>query len=30
MKDTGKLPLPDPLLAVRDLSVSFVQGGPSE
>jgi microcin C transport system ATP-binding protein len=27
MKDTGKLPLPDPLLAVRDLSVSFVQGG---
>jgi microcin C transport system ATP-binding protein len=27
MKDTGKLPLPEPLLAVRDLSVSFVQGG---
>jgi microcin C transport system ATP-binding protein len=27
MKDTGKLPLPDPLLAVRDLSVGFVQGG---
>ena len=27
MKDTGKLPLPDPLLAVRDLGVAFVQGG---
>ena len=27
MKDTGKLPLPEPLLAVRDLSVSFLQGG---
>ena len=27
MKDTGKLPLPEPLLAVRDLSVAFVQGG---
>ena len=27
MKDTGKLPLPEPLLAVRDLSVGFVQGG---
>ena len=27
MKDTGKLPLPEPMLTVRDLSVSFVQGG---
>jgi microcin C transport system ATP-binding protein len=27
MKDTGKLPLPEPLLAVRDLSVAFLQGG---
>jgi ABC-type microcin C transport system duplicated ATPase subunit YejF len=27
MRDTGRLPLPDPLLAVRDLSVGFVQGG---
>ena len=27
MKDTGRLPLPDPLLAVRDLGIGFVQGG---
>ena len=27
MKDTGKLPLPEPLLAVRDLGVTFDQGG---
>jgi microcin C transport system ATP-binding protein len=27
MKDTGKVPLPEPVLAVRDLSVGFVQGG---
>ena len=27
MKDTGKLPLPQALLAVRDLSVTFHQGG---
>ncbi|HRO11079.1 ABC transporter ATP-binding protein [Amaricoccus sp.] len=27
MKDTGKLPLPEPLLAARDLSVTFHQGG---
>ena len=27
MKDTGKLPLPEPLLEVRDLGVAFVQGG---
>ena len=27
MKDTGSLPLPDPLLAVRDLGIGFVQGG---
>ena len=27
MKDTGKLPLPEPILTVRDLSVTFVQGG---
>ncbi len=27
MKDTGLLPLPDPLLAVRDLSIGFVQNG---
>jgi len=27
MKDTGQFPLPEPLLAVRDLRVSFLQGG---
>ena len=27
MKDTGKIPLPEPVLAVRDLRVGFVQGG---
>ena len=27
MKDTGKLPLPEALLTVRDLSVTFHQGG---
>jgi len=27
MKDAGKLPLPDALLAVRDLGIAFVQGG---
>ena len=27
MKDTGKLPLPEPLLEVRDLRIGFVQGG---
>jgi len=27
MKDTGRLPLPEPLLAVRDLGIAFVQGG---
>ncbi len=27
MKDTGKFPLPEPLLAVRDLRIAFVQGG---
>ena len=27
MKDTGQFPMPEPLLAVRDLRVSFVQGG---
>jgi microcin C transport system ATP-binding protein len=27
LKDTGKLPLPEPVLSVRDLSVTFVQGG---
>ncbi len=27
MKDTGALPLPEPVLAVRDLRVGFVQGG---
>ena len=27
MKDTGKLPLPEPLLEVRDLGVAFVHGG---
>jgi microcin C transport system ATP-binding protein len=27
MKDSGRLPLPDPLLAVRDLGIGFVHGG---
>ena len=27
MKDTGKLPLPEPLLTVRNLSIAFHQGG---
>jgi microcin C transport system ATP-binding protein len=27
MKDTGKLPLPETVLSVRDLSVTFLQGG---
>ncbi|MBB5222160.1 microcin C transport system ATP-binding protein [Amaricoccus macauensis] len=27
MKDTGQFPLPEPLLAVRDLGVTFLQGG---
>ncbi len=27
MKDMGKFPLPEPLLAVRDLGVAFLQGG---
>ena len=27
MKDSGKLALPEPVLAVRDLSVAFLQGG---
>ena len=27
MKDTGQFPVPEPVLAVRDLSVAFLQGG---